>query len=146
MKTSQNFRNHARYYPFHHFILTPLTLVFLGWSFFRIDFTSLDTMWDGLYFVLGALILALLPLLARIYALKLQNRHILNEMRFRYYLLTGKSFSEMEEKLRLSQIIALRFASDQELLPLMDQAIQQKLSPKSIKKSVQTWKGDYGRV
>ncbi len=44
-------------------------------------------------------------------------------MRNRYYHLTGKSFDEKERQLKLGQIIGLRFASDEELLNLMDRAI-----------------------
>ena len=88
----------------------------------------------------------LLPLLARLYALKLQNRIILNEMRNRYYHLTGKSFDEKERQLKLGQIIGLRFASDEELLNLMDRAIADKLTSKEIKRQIKNWRGDYIRV
>ena len=146
MKNSQNFKNHARYYPLHHFIVTPLTIVYLAWTVLKFDFSNSDTILECLYNLLEASILVLLPFLVRIYALKLQNRQILNEMRLRYYHLEGKDFEEVERKLRLSQIIALRFASDAELLPLMEKAIQMKLSSKEIKKSIKHWKGDYRRV
>uniref|UniRef100_UPI004047D397 DUF6526 family protein n=1 Tax=Algoriphagus sp. TaxID=1872435 RepID=UPI004047D397 len=81
-----------------------------------------------------------------LYALKLQNRIILNEMRNRYYHLTGKSFDEKERQLKLGQIIGLRFASDEELLNLMDQAIADKLTSKEIKRQIKNWRGDYIRV
>jgi hypothetical protein len=145
MKT-QNFKNHTRYFPFHHFVITPLTLILLVWTIIKLDFSSSEQSIEGVYSLLIAFILFLLPLLARVYALKLQNRLILNEMRTRYFHLTGKSFEEKEQILKLGQIIALRFASDQELLPLMDKAIESKLSPKDIKMSIINWKGDYRRV
>jgi uncharacterized protein YeeX (DUF496 family) len=68
------------------------------------------------------------------------------EMGLRYFYLTGKSFSEKEKDLRTNQIIALRFAGDDELLSLMDQAISKNLSNKEIKMSIKNWKGDYSRV
>lgn len=95
---------------------------------------------------IGALILALLPLLARIYAIKIQNRIILMEMRQRYFHLTASPFYPKENKLKLGQIIALRFAGDEELLELMEKAIKQRLSPKEIKLQVKNWQGDYRRV
>lgn len=144
--SQQNYRNHARYYPFHHFVITPLTLVYFIWTLIKMDFSSSETISDGFYQLIGALILVLLPLLARLYALKLQNRMILNEMRIRYFHLTGKSFDELEEKLTQGQIIALRFASDDEILGMINQAIDQKTSPKEIKKSIKDWRGDYRRV
>lgn len=110
------------------------------------DFSSTETTLESIYLFIGAIILFLLPLLARLYALKLQNRIILNEMRNRYFHLTGKTFDEKERELRLGQIIGLRFASDEELLNLMDRAIAEKLTAKEIKQQIKNWKGDYIRV
>lgn len=145
MKT-QNFKNHARYYPFHHFIITPLTLVFLGWTVNKSNFDTSESTSESIYFLILALIIVIMPLLGRTYALKNQNRIIVMEMRLRYFHLTGKSFYEKEKDLRTSQIIALRFAGDDELLALIDQTINKKLSNKEIKMSVRNWKGDYSRV
>ncbi|TDQ19160.1 hypothetical protein DFQ04_0977 [Algoriphagus boseongensis] len=142
----QNFKNHVRYYPFHHFILTPLTLIYLGWTIYNWDFSTSQGLWDGVYNLIGAIILVLLPFLARIYALNLQNRIILGEIRMRYFHLTGESFEKLENQLKMGQIVALRFASDSELLGLIEKAISKKLSPKDIKSSIQDWKGDYRRV
>lgn len=143
---NQNYGNHTRYYPFHHFIVTPLTLIFLGWTISKMDFSSEETAFESAYRFIGAFVLFLLPLLARLYALKLQNRIIINEMRNRYFHLTGKTFDEKEQNLKLGQIIALRFAGNDELLGLMDRAIAEKLTAKEIKQQIKNWKGDYIRV
>ena len=143
---SQNYQNHTRYFAFHHFVLTPLTLIFLGWTVNKASFETSESTSDSIYSLILALILVLLPLLARIYALKNQNRIILMEMRMRYFHLTGKSFEEKEKMLKTGQIIALRFAGDAELLDLIENAIAKKLSNKEIKISVKDWKGDYSRV
>ncbi|MFC0262861.1 DUF6526 family protein [Fontibacter flavus] len=144
----QNFKNHARYYPLHHFVITPLTLVYLIWSLTNLG--EAIRIGEGIsmeiYHLIGAIILILLPLLSRIYALKNQDRIIRLEMRQRYFELTGKSFQETEKNLRLSQIIALRFAAIEELLPLMDRAVTEKLSAKEIKQSIQNWQEDKRRV
>lgn len=142
----QNYQNHTRYYPFHHFIITPLTLVILGWTVVKSDFSSSESTSESVYQLLIAFVLVLFPLLARLYALKLQNRIILNEMRNRYFHLTRLPFTEKENLLKLGQIIALRFASDGELLELMDKSIEKGLSPKEIKLQIKNWKGDYRRV
>ncbi len=110
------------------------------------DFSSLDATLESAFLFIGAFVLVLLPLIARMYALTLQNRIILNEMRNRYFHLTGKTFDEKERELRLGQIIGLRFASDEELLKLMDRAIAEKLTAKEIKQQIKNWKGDYIRV
>lgn len=142
----QNYKNHARYYPLHHFIVTPLTLIFLGWTIKRSSFETVDSTSVSIYLLILALIMVLLSLVMRIYALKNQNRIIRLEMRQRYFQLTGKSFEEKEKELRTDQIIALRFAGDDELLESIEQAISNKLSNKEIKLKVKNWKSDFSRV
>lgn len=144
----QKYNNHIRYYPLHHFVITPLSFVFLSWSFFNLAEAYVERADLGyyIYLLFGAVILFLLPVITRIYALKNQNRIIRLEMRMRYFHLTGKSFSEWESKLSTSQLIALRFAGDRELLPLMEKALDQNLNAKSIKKAITEWQGDYLRV
>jgi hypothetical protein len=143
---NQRYENHTRYNPFHHFVLTPLTTIIFGWTIAKMDFSSQDAALESGFLFIGAFVLVSLPLIARMYALTLQNRIILNEMRSRYYHLTGKTFDEKEQNLRLGQIIALRFAPDNELLSLMDRAITEKLTAKEIKQQIKNWKGDYLRV
>jgi ABC-type amino acid transport substrate-binding protein len=48
--------------------------------------------------------------------------------------------------LTVSQIIALRFASDEEWLSLIQKAINENLSSKEIKQLIKSWRGDYYRV
>jgi hypothetical protein len=127
-------------------VITPLTLVFLGWTVNKMDFSNQETISESIYLFIGAFVLFLLPLLARMYALKLQNRIILNEMRNRYFHLAGKTFDEKEKDLKLGQIIGLRFASDEEFLGLIDRAIAEKLTSKEIKQQIKNWRGDYIRV
>lgn len=144
----QNFKNHSRYYPLHHFLITPLTVIYLIWTLTNLG--SALRVGEGvsmqIYHLIGAVILLLLPLLSRIYALKNQDRIIRLEMRQRYFELTGKSFQSVEKNLRLSQIVALRFAPNDELLPLMERAIAEKLTSKEIKKAIQNWQEDNRRV
>ena len=144
----QNYKNHRRLYPFHHFFLTPMTIICLGWSLYnlRLAIDSGGGLSSALFAVLVASILVNLPLLARIYALKTQNRIIRLEMRQRYFELTGMRFREKEAQLRLSQIIALRFAGDGELLPLIERTILEKLEPNEIKQAVTDWQEDRHRV
>jgi len=67
-------------------------------------------------------------------------------MRQRYFYLTGTPFYEKEIQLTASQIIALRFAGDDEFLDLMDKAIKENTAPKEIKKSIKNWTADHHRV
>ena len=62
------------------------------------------------------------------------------------HLLTGKRFENIESQLDIKQIVALRFASDEELESLITKAINEKLSPKMIKLEIKNWQGDYQRI
>ena len=141
----QNYKNHRRLNPVHHFILTPITAVIFVWSIIN-AFQDDQSLAHKIYFTLTATILLILGLLARSYGLRNQDRIIRVEMRLRYFELTGTSFSSKEKQLRLGQIIALRFASDEELQELIDRAISQNLSGTDIKKAIQNWQGDTLRV
>jgi hypothetical protein len=68
------------------------------------------------------------------------------EMRLRYFILTNKKMDELESKLSFGQIAALRFAPDDELLPLIDRTLRENLSSNAIKKSIKNWKADDMRV
>ncbi len=80
------------------------------------------------------------------YALGNQNRIIRLEMRLRYYILTQKRFEEIEKQLSKGQVLALRFAPDEELPSLVEKAIRENLTPDQIKKSIRNWLPDHHRV
>lgn len=88
------------------------------------------------------LITSLAYMIRQHYALGNQNRIVRLEVRFRYYRLTHKNFEDIEKQLTLSQILALRFASDQEFVELIEKSINEKLSPTEIKKQIKTWVSD----
>lgn len=142
----QDFKNHTRLYPLHHFFITPLTLIFLGWTVMRMDFSTSQLTSDSIYSLLIGLIVALLPQLSRLYAMKNQDRIIRMELRQRFYQLTARSFDEKESQLNSKQLVALRFAGNDEFLSLIDLAIASKMEGKEIKKSITNWKADHHRV
>jgi hypothetical protein len=141
----QNYNNHSRLFPLHHFFVVPLTLFFLVGSIYYSLSRDLDLLERILVIVLG-LICFTVPFLTRVYALKNQDRIIRLELRQRYFELTGESFLEKEQKLTKGQMIALRFASNDELLPMLESAIKNKTKSKDIKKSIKSWQADYWRV
>ena len=144
MQTEQNYQNHVRWYPIVHFVLTPILLFNLIWQIVRL---SQEFSWDRAESVLLAVGLMILSLTARIQALKAQDRVIRLEERLRYRELLPKDVAEKAASLRTRQIIALRFASDEELPELVSQVLGGKLNtPKEIKMAVKNWRGDYLRV
>jgi hypothetical protein len=85
-------------------------------------------------------------LLRQHYALMGQNRTIRLEMRLRYFILTQKRFEDVEARLSLQQIYALRFAADEELVALVERAVKENLTPNDIKKAIKQWLPDNMRA
>ena len=141
----QNFKNHSRYNPLHHFVLTPISFTLLVWTISNF-FQDENTVSQKVYFLLISMAIFSLSLISRMYATKNQDRIIRLEMRQRYFEMTGISFAEKESQLRLGQIIALRFASDEELLSLIEKTIAEKLKSKEIKQAIRNWQADTNRV
>ena len=142
----QNYKNHIRYYTAHHFVFYPVILFLLGASIYGIIHAQHDQL---LWIVITGLVAVtgwLSYMVRQHYSLTNQNRIARLELRLRYYQLTHKRLEAIEEQLSLSQILALRFASDEELEALVQKAVTEKLSPDAIKQSIKTWVGDYMRV
>jgi hypothetical protein len=76
----------------------------------------------------------------------LQNRIIVDEVKFRYFRLTGKSIDEMSYTFSDSQLFALRFANDDEFLKLVEDTVSENLNADQIKKRIKNWKADNRRV
>ncbi|KMQ64371.1 hypothetical protein ACM46_08770 [Chryseobacterium angstadtii] len=142
----QNYKNHRKFYPPHHFIYLPL-LIFL-------EVFGIYKIWDDhenrLIWILFSLILFLLFYLAIMvrqhYALGLQNRMIKLEFKQRYFEIFGKRSDETADKLRFDQIAALRFAYDEEFKELLYRAIHENISGDEIKRSIKNWKADHERI
>ena len=142
---TQNFKNHSRLVPMYHYVLFFLLMIIFGWSV--IHFVKSINMGasrvQSLMFMLVSIALLLIFFLFRGFALKAQDRAIRAEESLRTYVLTG---ALPDSKLTIQQIIALRFASDEEFVALSQRAAKENLSNKEIKQAIQNWKGDYYRV
>ena len=141
----QNYSAHARYVIGYHLITASLILAIFILSvinFFGVVGQS-GWLFTGLMPVMVSIVFMLLFFYARAFALKAQDRAIRAEENFRYFILTGKPF---DKSLRMSQIIALRFAPDEEMAQLVDRAIKENLSSKDIKKAIINWSADHHRA
>lgn len=139
----QNFKNHAKLVPGFHGVLFVALVALLAGSVYHLFRTTSENLYLASLMVLIAVILIVMSWYIRTFPLKAQDRAIRAEENMRHYLMAGKL---LPSDLRMSQIIALRFASDDEFLPLMEKALKEKLSAKEIKSSIKSWKGDYYRV
>ena len=137
--------NHGRYIPVWHFITPLIILIILSMCIINLRHTDMHAhdlhMWLPIIFI--PVVMLILWWYGRAFALRAQDRAIRAEENFRHYLLTGKP---LPKELRMSQIIALRFASDEEFPALVQKAIAENLNAKSIKQSINNWKADHNRV
>ncbi len=143
---AQNYKNHKKYYPPHHFIYLPLLgilQVVAIWKIFTDDAHQLTWI---LFAVIMFLLIYLTLMVRQHYALGNQDRIIRLEFKQRYFELFGKRSDEVEERLNFGQIAALRFAYDEEFKALLHKALTQNISGDEIKKSISSWKPDHHRV
>jgi hypothetical protein len=82
----------------------------------------------------------------RIYPLKVQDRVIRLEERLRLQALAPSEWHAQIYRLSENQLIALRFAGDDEVVELAKQALEHNLNRKQIKERIKSWRADYWRV
>lgn len=142
-KKPQNYKNHAKFIPVFHYIALPLLLINFLAALFRltqdINFYALNDL--GLA---GALIIV--AVFTRLFALKAQDRVIRLEEQLRIQALLPDALKTDAGRLTMEQIVALRFASDEELAELTQDALDHNTSPNALKQAVKNWRPDYNRV
>jgi len=140
--TSQSAANHA-HHPVPTYIATVLWLMamaFIGGS-----------LWFGWNLhEAGVLLLGLtlFPLIgiSRWYVVKLQDRIIQLEMQVRCARVLPAGQDELLAQVSPQQIVALRFASDDELGELLQRAVKEQMTPVAIKQAIRQWRPDYMRT
>ncbi len=141
----QGYKNHMRKAPRAYYLGLLLALMTLIFSL--IYCKDISTGWRGnllpALFAYLCIAIILIGYFARSFALKAQDRAIRAEENVRHFVLSGKL---LDSKLTISQIIALRFASDEEFLTLAQRAVAENMSSKQIKEAIQHWRADYYRV
>ena len=139
----QNYNNHGRLVFTYH-ILTNLALLALVIGAVRNLLQSDESnLYSASLLVLVSLVVLSVHVHTRVFALKAQDRAIRAEENLRHFALTGKL---LDKRLSIGQVIALRFASDAEFVPLAARAAEQNLSPKTIKKEIKSWREDHHRA
>ena len=142
-KVPQTFANHTRLDPSFHFFIVPvaaINVVVVAWNLIQ-NFSY------GQAWLLVLSIAGLVTVLKfRLYALKVQDRVIRLEEHLRLGQLLPDKLRGRIPELDGGQLIALRFACDEEVPGLCEKALAGKMSRKDIKKAIVTWRPDYNRV
>ena len=139
---SQSYESHA-HHPVRTYIAGAFGLAafigYLGWVAWG---------WDSLAVTVGGLVGAvwLLISISRSYIVRLQDRIIMLEMKVRCAELLPAGEDAKLAELSPKQIVALRFCSDDELGPLLDRVVREKLPRDEIKKAIRNWKPDLYRT
>jgi hypothetical protein len=151
--SDQNFSNHGRIVPAFHFVLLPilaLNLIFSAIITYKLIASaeiSLLFRISGLFLLLVAVALLVMAVLARLFALGVQDRVIRLEERLRCERLLPPDLQSRISEFTVNQLVGLRFASDAELPALARKVLDEKLNDrKSIKQLVQNWRPDYQRI
>ena len=144
----QNYANHAKFVPGFHFVTVGILLINLLWSLYRLVVGLPGVpLFDRILSVAVAAALGLLAWYARIFPLRAQDRVIRLEETLRLERLLPADLRPRIAELRPGQLIALRFASDEEL-PELTRAVLDGGLPdsKAIKQKIRGWRADYLRM
>lgn len=141
----QSFSNHTKYVPPFHFFVLPVLALNLIWSIYHL--WKLHFSFEGIVGALLALALVLGFLYARMFALCVQDRLIRLEERLRLARLLPDDLKPRIEEFSVAQLVALRFACDDELPALARKVLAENVrSRRAIKQLVKTWRPDYQRA
>ena len=140
----QTFENHTRIVPAYHLGTLGIFAINLLWSLYRLArYPSADT----LVSLLLAVGLVLLFFYARVFALTVQDRVIRLEMELRMRQLLPADLQSRIADLTPGQLVALRFAGDEELPDLCRTVLDDKVTDlKAIKKMIKKWRPDHLRA
>ncbi len=136
---AQSYANHA-YRPTQTFIAS--VFAFAAFGLLVVHAVGAPTVANLALVSLSCAVMVLVAI-SRVYIVRLQDRIIRLEMRLRLERLQrGTDFARLHHQ----QIVALRFASDEELPALIDRALTERLSATQIKAAVTDWQADWFRT
>ncbi len=143
-ETTQTYATHTRYIPAFHFFVLPVlmvNIVVVAMEFIR--YPRFATGWATVVAIalfLGIFYLRLMPV-------KAQDRIIRLEERTRLERLVPADLRGRVGELTPAQLIAIRFAPDEEVPELTRRALNGELkTQKDIKLAIRNWRADHLRV
>ena len=139
----QTLKNHGRLHvPFH--IVTFFTLLA------NLVIAIIDAVHHFCFYSAWLVVLSIVVFvpyfIIRLYPLKVQDRVIRLEERLRLQALAPSEWHTQIYRLSEDQLIALRFAGDDEVVELAKQALEHNLNRKQIKERIKNWRADNWRV
>ena len=137
---TQTYENHSRTVPLYHQVAFPILALNLLYGVYRaVRSLSLET-------AIGTLVAVALLILffyARIFALTVQDRVIRLEMTLRMERLLPADLRGRVHEFSPGQLVALRFAGDEELAELARKVLGENLQDKkAIKRMIKNWRPD----
>ncbi len=144
MPNPQSYERHKRYVVGYHVVTFVLLLVLFVWSVRQL---IRDPSLTNVMLLVAVVALQMLFGYARAFALSVQNRVIRLEEQLRMARLLPDDLKPRIGELRMSQLIALRFASDGELSDLVRRVLGGELADQdAIKRAIKEWRPDYARA
>jgi hypothetical protein len=140
----QSYKKHARWLPAYHFFVMPVLLANVVNAIRHLYLAPVL----GMFFQLVvAVALLMLGFLARIMALTVQDRVIRLEMRLRLRGILPSELHRRINELTPRQLVAMRFASDEEMAEMVRDVLNGKLATSNeIKQRVKNWQADWLRA
>ena len=140
----QTYANHVKLVPVFHFVGSPLLLILLGWTTWRVLKSPSA---DSAMALVLVVVLALAYFYGRLFAMGVQDRVIRLEERLRMERLLDADLKARVPEFTTEQLIGLRFASDEELPALARRILAEGIADrKTIKLAVRSWRADHQRV
>jgi hypothetical protein len=142
-RKQQAYKNHVHYVPLYHFLTFLAMAILIVGAVYNLITCKAEQVLQSSLFLLLVFTLISVSFHSRSFALKAQDRAVRAEENFRYFILTG---NPLPPGLTIYQIIALRFASEEEFVSLVERTLNENLTPNEIKQAVTDWKADHHRV
>lgn len=144
MASEQSYNTHRRYVPLYHFFAIPILILNVVVEAVRLSrYHTIYKVWG----VLVAIALVIVAFALRGMANRAQDRGIRIEERARLAELLPADFQGRINDLTVSQLVGLRFASDEELPDLARRCLNGELTTgDQVKKAIKTWRPDPHRV
>ena len=140
----QSFQSHAKWVPPFHFFVLPVLLINIG---FQIYWCVKAFSVSSVVSLLMAVALFIGMVMARVMAMRVQDRVIRIEERIRFERLLPADLHARIGEFTMDQLVALRFASNAELPELARKVLEEKIvDRKAIKQLIKTWRPDFARA